>query len=103
MTQFDTGLGEYGDTIHDFTIQQMPEFSQQPDMAPSLQMSDLSIFNYEEANPTLAEISMKVNRPEALVFYEMLAKMQKGEIEMTQEDVTDFSEIRGVVVLKLNK
>ena len=94
MTQFDTGLGEYGDTIHDFTSQQMPEFSQQPDMAQSLQMSDLSIFNYEEANPTLSEISMKVNRPEALVFYEMLSKMQKGEIEMRQEDVTDFSEIR---------
>ena len=47
-------------------------------------MNELSIFKYEEANPTLREISEKVNRPEHLVFYEMLLKMQKGEIMMTQ-------------------
>lgn len=94
MTQFDTGLGEYGDTVHDFTSQQMPEFSQQPDVMPGIEMSELSIFNYEDANPTLEEVSMRLNRPEAIVFYDMLSKMQKGEIEMIQEDVGDFGEIR---------
>jgi len=33
---------------------------------------------------------MKINRPEPIVFYEMLAKMQKGEIVITQEDVKNF-------------
>ena len=94
LTQFDTGLGDYGDTAHDFTSQQMPDFSQHPEMSTNIEMSDLSIFHYEDANPTLAEISMKVNKPEALVFYEMLVKMQKGEISMRQDDLRDFSEIR---------
>jgi hypothetical protein len=53
-------------------------------MAPRIEMSDLSIFNYEEANPTLVDISLKLNKPEAMVFYEMLSKMQNGEVEMTQ-------------------
>ncbi len=57
-------------------------------------MSEISIFNYEDANPTLGEISGRVKRPEALVFYEMLSKMQKGEIVMSQEDVMGFGEIR---------
>jgi hypothetical protein len=47
-------------------------------------MSELSIFKYEDSSPTLAEISVKINRSQATVFYEMLSKMQKGEITMTQ-------------------
>ena len=61
----------------------MPNFEEQIE-ASQIHMNELSIFNYEEANPTLAEISAKVNRPQHLVFYEMLSKMQKGEIVMTQ-------------------
>lgn len=57
-------------------------------------MNSLSIFHYEDATPTLEEISLKVNRSRPLVFYEMLSKMQKGEIVMNQEDVENFSEIK---------
>ena len=42
----------------------------------------------------MREISHKVGRPEALVFYEMLSKMQKGEVVMVQEDAEKFGEIR---------
>ena len=88
-------MGEFGETIHDFTSQPMPDFaSQQPERSMGIDMSELSIFNYEDANPTLGEISARVNMPEALVFYEMLSKMQKGEIAISQEDVMGFGEIR---------
>ena len=80
LTQFDTG---YHETMHDFTSQPMPDFEEQFE-ASQIHMNELSIFKYEEANPTLAEISAKVNRPQHFVFYEMLSKMQKGEIVMTQ-------------------
>jgi hypothetical protein len=49
-----------------------------------IQIGELSIFAYDESNPTLGEVSSRVNKPEAAVFYEMLAKMQKGEVELTQ-------------------
>lgn len=52
--------------------------------ASQIQMTSLSIFHYEDVTPTLGEISAKVNKPRALVFYEMLFKMQKGEIVMSQ-------------------
>lgn len=75
MTQFETGY--QGDTIYDFTSQPMPDFSEQME-ASQIQMNSLSIFHYEDATPTLDEISAKVNKPRPLVFYEMLSKMQKG-------------------------
>ncbi len=52
--------------------------------ASQIQMTSLSIFHYDDATPTLGEISAKVNKPRPLVFYEMLFKMQKGEIVMSQ-------------------
>lgn len=57
-------------------------------------MNSLSIFHYEDATPTLNEISTKVNKSRPLVFYEMLSKMQKGEIVMSQENINDFGEIK---------
>ncbi len=75
FTQF--GTGQPGETIYDFTSQPMPDFSEQMDTS-NIHMNDLSIFKLDEANPTLVEISRNVNRPPPLVFYEMLAKMQKG-------------------------
>lgn len=71
----------------------MPNFSEQME-ASQIQMNSLSIFHYEDATPTLGEISAKVNKPQPLVFYEMLSKMQKGEIIMSQDNIKDFGEIK---------
>lgn len=80
-TQFDTGY-QAGSTYHDFTSQPLPDFEE--GMQSQVHLQEMSIFSYDEPNPTLEQISLKANRPQALVFYEMLAKMQKGEIVMTQ-------------------
>jgi hypothetical protein len=69
----------------------MPDFFSQPLAQEELQQNIPSEIRtniiFGDASQELNQISIENRKPIPLLFYEMLARMQNGEIIMTQEDV----------------